>query len=78
MEMRAYPSDYLNSAQRILGDMLDFAVNTYNIEIDPYFEMFTASDVSIQFQMGNPSYVAGKTGCELVKEVNRESGMHRK
>lgn len=78
MEMRAYPSDYLNSAQRILGDMLDFAVNTYNIEIDPYFEMFTASDVSIQFQMGNPSYVAGKTGCELVKEVIRESGMHRK
>ena len=24
MVMRAYPDDYLSSAQRILGDMLDF------------------------------------------------------
>ena len=35
MEMRAYPSDYLTSAQRILGDMLDFAVNTFKTEIQP-------------------------------------------
>ena len=34
MEMRAYPSDYLTSAQRILGDMLDFAVNTCDLDID--------------------------------------------
>lgn len=36
MEMRAYPSDYLTSAQRILGDMLDFAVNTCDLDIDLY------------------------------------------
>lgn len=33
MEMRAYPSDYLTSAQRILGDMLDFAVNTCDLTL---------------------------------------------
>ena len=27
--IRAYSEDYLWYAQRILGDMLDFAVNTY-------------------------------------------------
>lgn len=75
MEMRAYPFDYLASAQRIMGDMLDFAVNTCQMNIDEYFDMFTISDVSTQFQNGNPTYIAGKTGCELVKEVIAESGM---
>ncbi len=37
--------------------------------------MFLVSDVSYQFQTGNPGYVAGKTGCELVKEVIRKSGL---
>ena len=34
MEMRAYLSDYVPYAQRILGDMLDFAVNTCDMDID--------------------------------------------
>ena len=55
MEMRAYPSDYLTSAQRILGDMLDFAVNTCDLDIDSYFGLFTVSSVSVQFQNGNPT-----------------------
>ena len=33
------------------------------------------SDISIQFQNGNPTYIAGKTGCEIVKEIIEESGM---
>lgn len=50
MEMRAYLSDYVPYAQRILGDMLDFAVNTCDMDIDEYFELFTVSSVSTQFQ----------------------------
>ena len=69
MEMRAYPDDYINLAQRILGDMFDFAVNTCDMDIDEYYSMFLVSDVSRQFQEGNPTYIAGKTGCEIVKEV---------
>ena len=75
MEMRAYPSDYLTSAQRILGDMLDFAVNMCDMDIDDYFELFTISSVSTQFQNGNPTYIAGKNGCELVREVIANAGM---
>ena len=37
--------------------------------------MFIVSDISKQFQSGNPTYVAGKTGCELFKEVIAESGL---
>ena len=75
MVIHAYSDDYLTSAQRILGDMLDFAVNTYDMDIDKFFEMFLVSNVSRQFEIGNPTYVAGKTGCELVKEVIRDSGL---
>lgn len=75
MEMRAYLSDYVPYAQRILGDMLDFAVNMCDMDIDDYFELFTISSVSTQFQNGNPTYIAGKNGCELVREVIANAGM---
>ena len=45
------------------------------MDIDKFFEMFLVSDVSRQFETGNPTYVAGKTGCELVKEIIRDSGI---
>ena len=70
MEMRAYPSDYLTSAQRILGDMLDFAVNTCDLDIDSYFGLFTVSSVSVQFQNGNPTYIATKMKCILINLRN--------
>lgn len=75
MVMHAYPYDYTNMAQRIMGDMLDYAVNTYDMDIDKFFGMFIVSDISKQFQAGNPTYVAGKTGCELFKEVIAASGL---
>ena len=34
MVIHAYSEDYLVSAQRILGDMLDYAVNTYAFDPD--------------------------------------------
>ena len=46
MVMHAYPCDYVNMAQRIMGDMLDYAVNTYDVEIDEFFGMFIVSDIS--------------------------------
>ncbi len=75
MEMRAYPYDYLMRAQCIMGDMLDFAVNTCEMDLEEFYGLFLMSDISVQFQNGNPTYVAGKTGCELMKEVVAESGM---
>ena len=76
MMIHAYSEDYLVSAQRILGDMLDYAVNTYAFGPDSFYQMFLVSDVSSQFQNGNPTYVAGKTGCEIVKEIIHLSLIH--
>ncbi len=73
MEMRAYLSDYVPYAQRILGDMLDFAVNTCDMDIDEYFELFTVSSVSTQFQNGNPTYIAGKTKSSFLNSASATS-----
>ena len=75
MEMHAYSEEYVTSAQRIMGDMLDYAVNTCEMNADDYFNMFLVSDIAEQFGRGNPRYVAGMTGCELVKKVIRKSGL---
>lgn len=75
MEIRAYHERYVSSAQRILGDMMDFAVYSYQLDADCFFEMFLVSDIAKQFENGNPTYVAGMTGCELAKRVIRQSGM---
>lgn len=70
--MNAYDRDYLFHAQRNFGHMVDFAVNTCDYDIDEYFNMFLASNVCRQFENGNPAYIAGKTGCELVRLVVSE------
>lgn len=67
--MYAYDKEYLYHAQKNFGHMVDFAVNTCEFDIDEYFQMFFASNACTQFENGNPAYIAGKTGCELVRLV---------
>lgn len=73
--IRAYREEYLAGTQRILGDMLDFAVNTCGMDASEFWSLFLVSDVSRQIAAGNPSYVAGKSGCELMRMVMTQSGL---
>lgn len=73
MEMRAYYEDYLAVAQRILGDMMDFAINTCDIDADAILKQFVVSGIAEQFEKGNPRFVAGVTGCELARQVCADS-----
>ena len=70
--MNAYDKDYLYHSQKNFGHMVDFAVNTCDYDIDEFFNMFLASNVCKQFENGNPAYIAGKTGCELVRLIVSE------
>lgn len=65
----AYDVMYLSLASRVMGDMFDFAVNTLQINIREFFDMFVVSKMAYQFELGNPTYIAGKNGCEIAKEV---------
>ncbi len=72
--MHAYIEDYLEHAQQVLGDMMDFAVNTCGMNPDEYFVKFLVTGIAGQFEKGNPRYLSGVTGCELVREVMEKSG----
>lgn len=69
MTIRAYYDGYLDDAQDILGQMMDYAINNCKMDGDVYFRMFLASGIAEQFERGNPKYIAGMTGGEIVKEV---------
>lgn len=75
MEIRAYDELYVESAQNNLGNVLDYALNTMGVDIDKFESMFIVSDVSKQFEAGNPAYVCGKNGCELAKMILDQSGI---
>lgn len=71
----AYDEEYVGLAQRVMGDMLDYAVNTLAYELENFYQMFLISGIAKQFEIGNPTYVAGKNGCEVAKEVLMTSGL---
>lgn len=75
MATRAYDEDYLNGAQRILGDAVDFAVMSLDIEPNLFGQLFAVSDTSKQFAAGNPKYIAGMNGCELARKILSETYM---
>ena len=66
MMTRSYSDLYIEDAQENLGNMFDYAVNTCHIPIEETAAYFMDSGVADQFGKGNPRYVAGRTGCELL------------
>ncbi len=72
MDIRAYDESYIEGAQNILGHMFDFGINEVGLDAKECVEYFLASECSSQFEIGNPTYIAGMTGPELMKEVLRE------
>ena len=73
MMIHAYLQIYLNSAQGMLGDAFDYAINTCGISGDEFIKMFSVSSVSGRIENGEPGYVAGKSGIEIVQEIIEET-----
>lgn len=67
--IHAYQETYLNKAQSVLGDAFHYAVNTCNISGNDFIKLFVASDVSKRMENGEPAYLGGKSGIEIVVEV---------
>lgn len=65
----AYDKMYLSRAQKIMGNMIDLAVNEYKIKITEFYNRFLNSRVSEDFSKGDTSTLAGKTGKELFAEI---------
>ncbi|MBQ4559935.1 MAG: helix-turn-helix transcriptional regulator [Tyzzerella sp.] len=65
----AYDKVYLESAKRVLGRMLDFAVYDLQYSLDDFFSLFIKSGVAERFEKGDYTILAGKSGVEVVYEV---------
>lgn len=70
----AYDETYLNDAMQNLGEAFDYAVNSCELDIDEFMDLFIASGHGNSFGNGNPKYISGLSGTELVMEVIKKSG----
>ena len=73
MMTRAYHEIYLNKAQSTLGDSFDYAVNACKIPGNDFIKLFAASSVSKHMENGEPAWLAGKSGIEIVREIVKET-----
>ena len=65
----AYDSSYLVHAKRILGWMLDAAVNLFGQSAERFWQKFLESGYADRFGSGEPRLLCGMTGYELAKEI---------
>lgn len=52
MVMHAYSEEYLYSAQRIMGDMFDYASDSYEMDLDVFLACFLYRMWRISFRRG--------------------------
>ena len=69
----AYQETYLSNAQALLGDAFDYAVNTCGISGNNFVKLFSVSSVSKRIENGEPAYLAGKSGIEVVADILAEA-----
>ena len=50
----SYDKVYLRIAQRVLGEMLNYAVYDCGYELNEYYRLFTESSYSERFSKGDP------------------------
>ena len=76
--IRAYDKLYLSKAQSSLASMLDFAVYDLKKDLAAFYKKFLESKISVQFERGESSVIAGKSGVELALEVLENYSLAKK
>lgn len=71
---RGYIKEYLKDAMNNLGDAADYAVNYCNISINDFFNFFISSKIAEEFENGNPKFLVGISGKELVFKILEKVG----
>lgn len=73
MKIHAYHEMYLSKAQSVLGNAFDYAVNDCNMLLKDFVKLFLVSSVSKKIENGEPNYLVGKSGIDLVREIIYET-----
>lgn len=72
--IHAYAEEYLNDAQENLGEAFDYATNVCGLDLDEFMDLFIAEGYAAAFGKGNPKYICGISGTELVIDIIEKSG----
>lgn len=73
MRIHAYSELHLNDACNSLANAFDYALNVCELDPDRFANIFAQSELTSQFEQGNPFAISGKSGVELVKEILGEA-----
>jgi DNA-binding XRE family transcriptional regulator len=73
MKINAYQEIYLNSAQTHLGEAFDYAVNVCKIPSQDFIKIFVTSHISKCIEIGDPKYIQGMSGIELLIELLKDA-----
>ncbi len=66
--IRAYHETYLNNAMTAMAEAFDYAVNDCKIAGESFVKLFIASPICSRMENGEPAYLRGKSGIEIVRE----------
>lgn len=67
--IHAYNKSYLNNAKKVLGEFFDYAINDCEFKPKWITTIFLNSGVAQQFERGNPMFLVGVSGVEMLHEV---------
>lgn len=73
MMMHAYDRMYLSKVSRTLGNMLHDAVIEYGFDGELFLRQFIQSRIAHEIETGNPKYLAGFSGHEMLLEVTERT-----
>lgn len=73
--MNAYSKIYLEDSMHNLAIMLDYGSQADG-DLKRFFDRFIVSDISKQFERGNPKFLAGYSGIELAQLVLKGTGAY--
>ena len=68
-EQNAYSDLYIEDTMCNMANLVDYVVNDLHRDADAFFQLFDASGIAREFGHGNPKYVSGMSGQELVIET---------
>ena len=65
----AYEEIYLPYTKDSLASMLDYAVYDCKYDGAEFLQMFVASGIASEFEIGSPKYIVGMSGIELARKI---------
>ncbi len=75
--IHAYDNQYLDDAMKCLGEAMDYAANSCQMNMDSFLVLFIGTGYAQQFAAGVPKVVSGLSGTELVMDVLTKAGTDR-